>query len=82
MMKLLKWIGIVVVVLVVLVGGAALVLPYFISVDTFKDRLIAEVKSTTGRDLKISGPVHLSVLPRLAIEAAQVSFSNPPGAQS
>jgi len=82
MMKLLKWIGIVVVVLVVLVVGAALVLPQFISVDTYKDRLVAEVKSATGRDLKISGPVHLSVLPHLAIQAAQVSFSNAAGAQS
>src|SRR5690242_1788398 len=82
MLKLLKWIGIVVVVLVVLVVGAAVVLPQFISVDTYKDRLIAEVKSATGRDLKISGPVHLSVLPHLAIDAAQVSLSNAPGAQS
>jgi AsmA protein len=82
MLKLLKWIGIVVVVLVVLVVGAAFVLPQFISVDTYKDRLIAEVKSATGRDLKISGPVHLSVLPHLAIDAAQVSLSNVPGGQS
>src|SRR5215470_1733749 len=82
MMKLLKWVGIVVVVLVVLVVGAVLVLPQFISVDTYKDKLIAEVKSATGRDLKISGPVHLSVLPHLAIDAQQVSFSNAAGAQS
>jgi AsmA protein len=82
MMKLLKWIGIVVVVLVVLVVGAALVLPQFISVDTYMSKIVAEVKSATGRDLKVSGPVHLSVLPHLAIEAAQVSFSNAPGAQS
>src|SRR6267154_1263762 len=82
MLKLLKWIGIVVVVLVVLVVGAAFVLPQFISVDTYMSKIIAEVKSATGRDLKVSGPVHLSVLPHLAIEAAQVSFSNAPGAQS
>ncbi|HXP74213.1 MAG TPA: AsmA family protein [Stellaceae bacterium] len=82
MLKLLKWIGIIVVVLVVLVVGAALVLPQFISVDTYKDRLVAEVKSATGRDLKIDGPMHLSVLPHLAIDAAQVSFSNAAGAQS
>ena len=82
MLKLLKWIGIVVVVLVVLVVGAAFVLPQFISVDTYKDRLVAEVKSATGRDLKISGSVHLSVLPHLAIDASQVSFSNVAGAQS
>ena len=82
MLKLLKWVGIVVVVLVVLVAGAAVVLPQFISVDTYKDKLVAEVKSATGRDLKISGPVHLSVLPHLAIDAAQVSFSNAAGAQS
>jgi AsmA protein len=82
MMKLLKWIGIVVVVVVVLVGGAALVLPQFISVDTYMSKVVAEVKSATGRDLKVSGPVHLAVLPHLAIDAAQVSFSNAPGAQS
>jgi AsmA protein len=82
MLKLLKWIGIVVVVLVVLAVGAAVVLPQFISVDTYKDRLVAEVKNATGRDLKISGPVHLSVLPHLAIDAAQVSFSNAAGAQN
>ena len=80
MLKLLKWVGIIVVVLVVLVAGAAVVLPQFISVDTYKDRLVAEVKKATGRDLKISGPVHLSVLPHLAIDAAQVSFSNAAGA--
>ncbi len=82
MLKLLKWIGIVVVVLVVLAVGAVVVLPQFVSVDTYKDRLVSEVKSATGRDLKISGPVHLSVLPHLAIDAAQVSFSNAPGTQS
>lgn len=82
MLRLLKWIGIVVVILVVLVVGAAFVLPQFISVDTYKDRLVAEVKSATGRDLKISGSVHLSVLPHLAIDASQVSFSNVAGAQS
>src|SRR5215471_19405 len=82
MLRLLKWIGIIVVVLVVLVVGAAVVLPQFISVDTYKDRLIAEVKSATGRDLKIDGPMHLAVLPHLAIDAAQVSFSNAAGGQS
>jgi AsmA protein len=82
MLKLLKWIGIIIVVLVVLVVGAAFVLPYVYSADNFRDRIIAEVKSTTGRDLKIDGPMHLAVLPHLAIDAAQVSFSNVPGGQS
>lgn len=82
MTKLLKWIGIVVGVVVVLVVGAAVTIPMFISVDTYKGEIISQVKSNTGRDLQINGPVKLSVLPHLAIEASQVSFANAPGGQS
>ena len=82
MTRLLKWIGIVVGVLVVVVVGAAIILPYVVPVNTYVERAIADAKSATGRDLQIKGPVHLSVLPRLAIDAAQVSFSNVPGAQT
>ena len=49
MMKLLKWIGIVVGVVVVLVIGAAVTIPMFISVDTYKGEIISQVKSNTGR---------------------------------
>ena len=82
MKKLAIWIGIVVGVLVVLVVVAAFIAPSLIPVDTYKDRLLAEVKSATGRDMRIDGPVHLSILPHIALDASKVSLSNAPGAQT
>src|SRR5262249_1089194 len=38
------------------------------------------VKQATGRELRIAGPVRLSPLPVLTIEANDVSFGNAPGA--
>ena len=80
MKKLAKWIGIVVGLLIVLVVGAAVILPFVISVETYKSTIIAEVKSATGRDLSIDGPMSLSILPSPAISASKVSLSNPAGA--
>jgi AsmA protein len=53
--------------------------PFFIPVDAFKAKLIAEVKQTTGRDLRIDGPVSFHLLPNIELSADQVSFSNAPG---
>jgi len=69
-------------VLVVLVIAAAVAIPFFIPLDTYKGRIIALVKSETGRDLKIAGPVHFALFPSVALEANDVSLSNPPGAAS
>lgn len=38
----------------------------------------SSVKSATGRDLKIAGSVTLSLFPRIAVSAEQVSLSNAP----
>jgi AsmA family protein len=38
--------------------------------------LILEVRETTGRELMIAGPVSLSLFPRIAVSAEQVSLSN------
>ncbi len=67
-------------VLVILVVVAALAAPFFIPTDTLTAKLIAMVKQSTGRDLKIAGPVKLSLLPQLEVEASGVSFANAPGA--
>jgi AsmA protein len=75
--KLLIGLGI----LIVVVIAAALAAPFLIPTDTYKTKLIALVKDSTGRELKIAGPVNLSILPQLAIEAEGVSFANAPGAQ-
>jgi AsmA protein len=74
--KLLAIIG----ALIVLVIVAALVAPFLIPTDTYKTRLIALVKQSTGRDFRIAGPVTLSLLPQLALEASDVALANAPGA--
>jgi AsmA protein len=71
-----------VVAIVVLIVVVAVAVPFFVPVDTYKDRFVERVKAATGRDLKIAGPVKFSILPVLGIEASQVSFSNAPGAST
>jgi AsmA family protein len=44
--------------------------------------LILEVREATGRELMIAGPVSLGFLPRIAVSAEQVSFSNAAWAKS
>jgi AsmA protein len=69
-------------VVIVLVIAAAIAVPFFIPLDTYKAKIIALVKNETGRDLKIAGPVHFSLFPSVALEANDVSLSNPAGASS
>jgi AsmA protein len=81
-MKLVKRLLIAIAVLVVLVIAAAIIVPFFIPTDTYTSKLIAAVKSSTGRDLRIDGKVSLTLFPTFGLEANQVSFANPPGAAS
>ena len=78
MKKLLIGLG----VLIVVIIAAAIIVPFFIPVDTYKAKVVALVKDETGRDLNINGKVSFSLLPSLALEANDVSLSNPPGAAS
>src|SRR5690348_9412510 len=67
-------------ILIVVIIAVAVAAPFFIPTGLYKDELIAQVKSATGRDLRMDGPVHVSVLPRIALEAEKVTLSNVPGA--
>ncbi len=67
-------------VVVVIAIAAALAVPFLVPVDFYKGQIIARVRDATGRDLSINGPVRLSVLPSLAIEASDIAFANAPGA--
>src|SRR6185503_15363215 len=67
---------------IVLVIAAAIAVPFFIPLDTYKAKIIGVVKEETDRDLKIAGPVHFSLFPSVALEANDVSLSNPAGATS
>ncbi len=78
MRKLLVGLG----VLVVLLVAAAVIIPFAVPVEVYSARVAALVKQATGRELKIAGPVRLSVLPVLALDANDVSFANMPGADT
>jgi len=57
-----------------LIGG--FYLSTFISPAKLTQLLVLEVREATGRELTIAGPVSLGFLPRIAVSAEQVSFSN------
>jgi AsmA protein len=74
-----KLVVILLAVVVVLIG-AALALPFVIPTETYKQQLAAQVERATGRRLDIRGPLHLSLLPAVALKAEDVRFANAPGA--
>ncbi len=78
MKKLLIGIGGLVVILILV----ALIAPFLIPTDTYRNQLVTLVSQATGRDLNISGPVRLSFLPQIEVEANDVSLSNAPGASA
>ncbi len=66
--------------LVVVLIGAALVLPFVIPTETYKQQLTAQVERATGRQLSIQGPLQVSLLPSVALKAENVRFANAKGA--
>jgi uncharacterized protein involved in outer membrane biogenesis len=68
------------VLVTILIAGASY-LSTLISPDKLTQRLIAEVRDATGRDLAIAGPVSLHFFPTIAVSAEQLSFSNAPWSQ-
>ncbi|HKW55519.1 MAG TPA: AsmA family protein [Stellaceae bacterium] len=81
-MNLVKRLLIGIAVVVVLLIAAVIAVPFLIPVDTYKSKLVAAVKDSTGRDLRIDGKMSFSLFPVVGLEANDVSFSNPPGAAS
>ena len=47
-------------------------------VDLVRDRLVEQVRSSTGRDLVVSGGTSLMLFPRPGVSIANVAFSAPP----
>ncbi|HEY6336155.1 MAG TPA: AsmA family protein [Alphaproteobacteria bacterium] len=74
--RILIGLGIVVGILIVV----AVAVPFLIPVETLRSRIELQAQEATGRPLTIKGPLSLSVLPSLALEANDVSFGNVPGA--
>ncbi|MFB0992632.1 MAG: AsmA family protein, partial [Rhodospirillales bacterium] len=76
-MKKIVW-GLSIVVLIIV--GVIVVGPSIIDWNAYKDDVSQKVKVLTGRDLKISGDVQVTLFPAPTIIANDVSFSNMQGA--
>ncbi len=66
-------------ILVILVVGAIVAVPFLVPTETIKSELTAQVESATGRKLTVDGDLSLSVIPNVAVEMSDVHFANAPG---
>lgn len=64
-------------VLILIVIGAIVAIPMFVSADKIKVIAEQQVKEKTGRDLKINGAVSFTLFPNASITINDASFSNP-----
>src|SRR4051812_347108 len=65
--------------LIVLLIIAAVAVPFLVPIDTYKQKIIAQVKASTGRDLVIAGNINARLFPVLGIDLEKASLSSPEG---
>lgn len=68
-------------VLLVLLVGAIVALPFVVPAETIKSQLTAQVEGATGRKLAVDGDLDLSVFPNLAVDMADVRFAGAAGSE-
>ena len=78
-MRAVKLVGIVLGSLVALIIVVLIGVRLFVDPNDYKDRIARSVKSSTGRELTLSGQMKLSVFPWIALELGPASLGNPPG---
>ncbi|MGQ0672578.1 MAG: AsmA family protein [Hyphomicrobium sp.] len=78
-MGLLSWLLLIVLGFVGMLAGAAAVLVLTLPETFVRDRIVAEVKRQTGRDLVIAGPAALRFYPSIGFSLGDVSLSAPAG---
>jgi uncharacterized protein involved in outer membrane biogenesis len=66
--------------LVILVLGAALVVPGFINWNDYKSEITAKAQEATGRRLAIDGDIGFTILPTPALQVSRLRLSNMAGA--
>lgn len=62
--------------------AAVVALPALIDVNSYKPLIVAQVKTATGRDLVIDGPISLSLLPTPTVSVTGVKFFNVAGSKN
>jgi AsmA protein len=79
MARLLKWMGIVVGLLIVMVVALLLILPRFIDINKYKPRIVSLVTETTERPFSIGGNINLTLFPWVGFSVSDVHLGNAKG---
>lgn len=81
MKKLLIGVAVLVVLVVVAVGGLA---AYVLSIDpnSYKPQIEAAAKDALGRELKLRGPLKMTLWPNVGVEASDAGLANVAGGQA
>ncbi len=77
--RLFKVLGIFIGVVLLLVVAAVVVLPMVVDPNDLKEEIVKGVHKQTGRDLKITGDLDLSVFPWLGVQVDGVELGNAKG---
>ncbi len=78
-MRNLRLVGILAGGIVALLCAALLLVWLLVNPNTYKGKIIAAVKQSTGRELQLPGDIKLSVIPFVALELGPASLGNPLG---
>lgn len=81
-MRALRIVGIVVGCVVAVLIVAIIALWLIVNPNDYKGRIETAVRASTGRDLSLSGNIHLEIFPSIALELGPASLGNPPGFSS
>ena len=79
MKTVLKWVGLAVVCLVVIVIAALLIIPRFIDAKHFREPLQKMVSEASGRPFSVGDDVRLSLFPWAGVSFSNLRLGNPAG---
>ena len=78
-MRALRIVGIIIGCIVAVLIAAVIALWLIVNPNDYKGRIEAAVRTSTGRELSLTGNIHLAIFPSLALELGPASLGNPPG---
>lgn len=79
MTMMIKWVGIIIGALVVLIILILIVVPFFFDIQRYKPRIEQEITKATGRPFIIGGDLKLSLFPWAGLAFSDLHLGNPDG---
>ncbi len=77
LLKFLKYLGTTFLALAVFI----LILPYFVSLNTYKGEIVSKAQEVLGRDLIIEGDIKFRILPRPYVKIKNIKLASAPNAR-